>query len=539
MPDLVNLPRLLTDFYTISPDPDQPGQKVAFGTSGHRGTAGNGSFNEAHILAITQAIADVRRAQGTSGPLFLAKDSHALSEPAFAAALEVLAANEVAVIIQAGGGFTPTPVISREILVHNHLFPDHPADGILITPSHNPPEDGGFKYNPPHGGPADTDVTSVVETRANALITAGLTGVRRMSVAAAMRSGFVTSRDFVRPYVEDLSRVLDMEAIRSSGLRIGIDPMGGASVDYWAAIIEHYRLTAELVNPKIDPTFAFMPPDWDGRIRMDCSSPHAMANLLAMADRFDLGFGNDTDADRHGIVSGTRGLMNANHFQAVAIDHLFRTRSLWPRGTMIGKTVVSSAILDRTAQDLGIGVYETPVGFKWFVDGLLTGRFGMAGEESAGAVFLRPDGKVWTTDKDGMTLCLLAAEAAAKSGRGPAEAYDAITARLGAPVFARVDAPASPAQKAALKALGPETYPADHLGGEPIVSVLTKAPGNGASIGGIKVTTANGWFAARPSGTENVYKVYAESFKDADHLAQIQADARDALDRVFAGAGAG
>jgi phosphoglucomutase len=528
---MLNLPQLLTAYFVDRPDPDLPSERVAFGTSGHRGSSFSKSFNEFHILAIAQAIADYRKAQGINGPLYLAKDSHGLSEPAFANAIEVLCANDVAVVVEASGGYTPTPVISHAILAANGQ--GLRADGILLTPSHNPPEDGGLKYNPPNGGPADTDVTQWIEDRANQLLATKLDGVKRMSVAAARRSGFLTHHDFVSPYVADLGQAIDMQAIAAADVRLGIDPMGGAALDYWVAIVERYRLNAEIVNPRIDPTFAFMPPDWDGRIRMDCSSPQAMAGLLALKDRFDLGLANDTDADRHGIVSGSHGLMNPNHFLAVAIDHLIRHRPDWSSAIAIGKTAVSSAIIDRVGADLGRRIFETPVGFKWFVDGLTEGTIGFCGEESAGATFLRRDGRVWTTDKDGLLLGLLAAEITAVSGKGPADVYRDITNRLGAPFYARIDAPANAAQKQAIKGLTPDSYPATDLAGEAIEHVFTKASGNGASLGGIKVVAKSGWFAARPSGTENVYKIYAESFISPDHLARIQDQVQENLAQVF------
>jgi phosphoglucomutase len=534
----VDLPNLLTAYYALKPEIGVASQAVAFGTSGHRGSSLLSSFNEVHVLAIAQALADYRKAQGIAGPLFLAKDSHALSAPAFVSALEVLIANDVHVVVEASGGFTPTPVISRAILVANAKTPigQGRADGVLLTPSHNPPEDGGFKYNPPHGGPADGEATTWIERRANALIAGGLGEVKRVTYAAAKRSALLSTRDFVGDYVADLGSVLDMAAIAGSGLKLGIDPLGGAATDYWAAIIDRYKLNADLVNARIDPTFAFMPPDWDGKIRMDCSSPHAMAGLLALKDRYDLAFANDTDADRHGIVSGAAGLMNPNHFLAVSIDYLFRHRPSWPANAAIGKTAVSSAIIDRVAADLGRRLVETPVGFKWFVEGLGRGEFGFAGEESAGATMLRRDGSVWTTDKDGLILCLLAAEMTAINGHDPASAYGNLTARLGNPVYARIDAPATAAHKAALKAMTRDTYPSSQLGGEPIDAIETHASGNGASLGGIKVKAPNGWFAARPSGTEDVYKIYAESFINSDHLQRLQADAQAALSRVFGAA---
>ena len=521
---MLNIARLVSAYYTIDPDLTVPAQLVAFGTSGHRGTALNGSFNQAHILAIAQAIAEYRQSQNITGPLFLGKDSHALSEPAYETVVSVLLANGVDVVAEASGGYTPTPVISHAIIGYNRGRDSGWADGILLTPSHNPPEDGGLKYNPPHGGPADSDATGIIEKRANQLIAEGAGHIKR-------RSGPPRFYDFVTPYIQDLPQVLDMNAISRSSLRLGIDPMGGAALDYWAAVIDRFNLNAELVNPRIDSTFDFMPPDWDGRIRMDCSSPHAMAGLLGLADRFDLSFGNDTDADRHGIVSGPAGLMNPNHFLGTAIDYLFKHRS-WP-GAKIGKTAVSSALIDRIGADLGVPVIETPVGFKWFVAGLAQGEFGFAGEESAGASFLRRDGQVWTTDKDGIILCLLAAELSAITGRLPSEAYQDITARLGTAHYARIDAPASPQQKSVLKGLSAGNFAPSHVAGDRVTAVFSHAPGNGAALGGIKVTTDRGWFAARPSGTENVYKIYAESFVSAGHLAQIQADAQLELGRAF------
>jgi phosphoglucomutase len=521
---MLNIAHLVSAYYIIDPDLSVPAQRVAFGTSGHRGTALNGSFNQAHILAIAQAITEYRQSQNITGPLFLGKDSHALSEPAYDSVVSVLLANGVDVVAEVSGGYTPTPVISHAIIGYNKGREGGWADGILLTPSHNPPEDGGLKYNPPHGGPADSDVTGWIEQRANQWIAQGVDQIKR-------RTGQPGFNDFVTPYVQDLPQILDMAAISRSGLRLGIDPMGGAALDYWAAIIDRFNLNADLVNPRIDSTFDFMPRDWDGRIRMDCSSPFAMAGLLALKDKFDLSFGNDTDADRHGIVSGGAGLMNPNHFLGAAIDYLFKHRP-WP-GAKIGKTAVSSALIDRIGADLGVQVIETPVGFKWFVNGLAHGEFGFAGEESAGASFLRRDGRVWTTDKDGIILCLLAAELTAISGKLPSDAYQDITARLGTAFYARIDTPASPKQKSILKGLGADNFAPSHVAGDKVTAVLSHAPGNGAALGGIKVITDQGWFAARPSGTENVYKIYAESFVSAEHLAQIQADAKQELDRVF------
>ena len=529
---LVNVPRLVSSYYALSPDPALSVQRVAFGTSGHRGSALHKSFNEAHILATTQAIVDYRRAQGTDGPLFLGIDTHALSEPAFMSALEVLAENGVEVMIDEAGGYTPTPVISRAILRYNRGRSSHLADGIVVTPSHNPPEDGGFKYNPPHGGPADTDVTQVIERDANRLIEAKLSGVRRRSFERA-RSAATTHRyDFVRPYVEELGSVVDLEAVHRSKIRIGVDPLGGAGVHYWGPIAERYRLDISVVNPRVDPSVAFMTLDKDGKIRMDCSSPYAMAGLIGLKDRFDIAFGNDTDYDRHGIVTPA-GLMNPNHFLAAAIDYLFQHRPAWSREAGVGKTLVSSAIIDRVAGALGRRLDEVPVGFKWFVPGLMSGAIGFGGEESAGASFLARDGTVWTTDKDGFILDLLAAEMLATTGRDPAQHYRGLTERFGAPIYERLDAPATGPQKDALKKLDPSRLSATTLAGEPIRAKLTKAPHNQAAIGGLKVVTENGWFAARPSGTEDVYKIYAESFLGAEHLRRIQAEAQQIVAAAF------
>jgi phosphoglucomutase len=516
---LVDLDRLVRSYHDIQPDPTDPAQRVAFGTSGHRGSSLNGAFNEAHIAATTEAICRYRQAQGTDGPLFIGRDTHALSEPAFETALGVLAAHGVDVRVDAANGYTPTPAISHAILVHNRGRRDHLADGIVVTPSHNPPEDGGFKYNPPNGGPADTDVTGWIQGEANRLLEASLDGVRRVAVDEAVAVS--TPYDFVGTYVDDLANVIDMDAIRASGLRLGVDPLGGASVAYWPAIAERYGLDLTVTNDVVDPQFAFMTCDWDGRIRMDPSSPHAMARLVGLRDRFDVAFANDTDADRHGIVTPAAGLLNPNHVLSVAVGHLFGGGRDWGADVAVGKTLVSSAMIDRVTADLGRRLLEVPVGFKWFVDGLVDGTLGFGGEESAGASFLRRDGTVWTTDKDGIIACLLAAEVTARSGRDPGEAYRALTARFGSPVYRRIDAPATPAQKAVLARLSPDQVSASHLAGDPVSAILTTAPGNGAAIGGLKVMTEHGWFAARPSGTENVYKIYAESFRGDDHLARI------------------
>ncbi len=533
---LANIPRLVAAYYAVSPDPGAAEQRVAFGTSGHRGSSLRGSFNEAHILAVTQALAEYRAEQGTDGPLFLGADTHALSEPARMTALEVLAAHGVTVMIDAADGYTPTPAVSRAILAYNHARISGLADGIVITPSHNPPEDGGFKYNPPHGGPADVDATGWVEQRANELLAAGLVGVRRIPYPRARAAASTHRYDFLGEYVAGLERVVDMDAIRASGLKLAVDPLGGAGVAYWAPIADRYGLDLTILNDAVDPTFRFMRLDWDGRIRMDCSSPHAMAGLIALKDRFDVAFANDTDHDRHGIVTKSAGLMNPNHYLAVAIEYLFAHRTGWRADAGIGKTLVSSSLIDRVAAALGRPLVEVPVGFKWFVPGLLDGSLGFGGEESAGASFLAKDGSAWSTDKDGLIMALLAAEIAAVTGHDPGERYRALTARLGDPVYERVDAPATPAQKAVLKKLSPRQVRATELAGEPVEAVLSHAPGNGAPIGGIKVVTANGWFAARPSGTEDVYKIYAESFRGADHLRRIQEEARQVVADALAGA---
>jgi phosphoglucomutase len=530
---LANIPRLVTAYFEGKPDPSVAAQRVAFGTSGHRGSAFNNAFNEAHILAISQAICDHRRSIGISGPLFVGIDTHALAEPALASALEVFAANGVETMIDEHYGYTPTPVISRAILAYNKGRDTGLADGVVITPSHNPPEDGGFKYNPPNGGPADTDITAGIERAANGFLEDGLRGVQRIPYDRARQSSCVHRHDYIGPYVADLANVVDMEAIRAAGVKIGIDPLGGAGVHYWQPIIERYRLAATIVSDAVDPTFRFMTVDWDGKIRMDCSSPYAMARLIGMRGKFDVAFANDTDADRHGIVTRSNGLMNPNHYLAAAISYLFGNRPQWRGNSAVGKTIVSSAIIDRVAKKLGRRLVETPVGFKWFVDGLGDGSFGFAGEESAGASFLRQDGSVWTTDKDGIILGLLAAEITARTQRDPSQLFDSLTSELGVPFYERIDAPATPAQKNRLKALSPEKLALSELAGEPVRATLTAAPGNGQPFGGIKVTADDGWFAARPSGTEDVYKIYAESFRSQEHLRQIQHDAQSAIARAF------
>src|SRR6266550_658968 len=532
---LVNVPRLVTAYFSGKPDPAVPSQRVAFGTSGHRGSAFNNAFNEAHILAISQALCDHRRRAGIDGPLFIGIDTHALAESAFASALEVFAANNVTVMIDERDGYTPTPAISHAILTYNRNRTSGLADGVAITPSHNPPEDGGFKYNPPNGGPADTDVTTAIERAANAFLEDGLRGLQRISYHRAHKAACVHRHDYIGPYVADLANVIDMEAIRASGVKIGIDPLGGAGVHFWQPIIERYGIAATIVSDTVDPTFRFMTVDWDGKIRMDCSSPYAMARLIGMRDKFDVAFANDTDADRHGIVTRSSGLMNPNHYLAAAIAYLFENRPQWRSDSAVGKTIVSSAMLDRVAQKLGRRLVETPVGFKWFVDGLIDGSFGIAGEESAGASFLRRDGSVWTTDKDGIILGLLAAEITARTGRDPSQLFDQLTRELGMPCYERIDAPATSAQKNLLKALTGEKLAMAELAGEPVRAVLTAAPGNGQPFGGIKVIAGSGWFAARPSGTEDVYKIYAESFRSEAHLQQIQQEAQSAIDKAFRG----
>jgi phosphoglucomutase len=533
---LVNVPRLISAYFTQRPDVADPTQRVAFGTSGHRGSSFKNSFNEAHILATTQAICDYRTMSGIRGPLFLAKDTHALSEPSFITALEVLSANGVDVMIQEDLGYTPTPVVSHAILIYNRVRQSGLADGVVVTPSHNPPEDGGFKYNPPHGGPADTGVTRWIEDRANALLDGANREVQRVSFDAALRAETTHRVDFIQPYVDDLRSVVDLDAVRSAGIRIGVDPMGGAVVAFWEPIAERYGLDLEVVNPHVDPTFGFMTVDKDGKIRMDCSSPYAMASLIQLKDRFDIAFGNDTDCDRHGIVTRSSGLLNPNHYLSAAIHYLFQNRPGWPKAAAIGKTLVSSSMIDRVARSLNRTLAEVPVGFKWFVDGLIDGSFGFGGEESAGASFLRMDGTVWTTDKDGIILDLLAAEMTARTGKDPGELYLQLVERFGRPVYERIDAPATPDQKKALQKLSPDKISASTLAGEAIVAKLTHAPANDAPIGGIKVVAENGWFAARPSGTEDIYKIYAESFLGADHLRTIQEEAQTIVDRALAGA---
>src|SRR3984957_16761649 len=530
---LVNVPRLITAYYSERPDTSIPSQCVAFGTSGHRGSAFDVAFNEYHIVAITQAICAYRKSQGTDGPLFLGIDTHALSEPAFASAIEVLAANRVEVMIDDQHGYTPTPVISHAILTYNRGRKNGLADGIVITPSHNPPTDGGIKYNPTHGGPADSKATKWIEDQANVLMGANLLGVPRVPMTKALTAPTTHRHGFIGNYAADLRNVVDMEAIRSSGVKIGIDPLGGAGVHYWGPIIERYKINATVVNDAIDPTFRFMRVDWDGKIRMDCSSPYAMAGLVSMRDRFDVAFANDTDHDRHGIVTRTAGLLNPNHYLAVAISFLFNDRENWPANAAVGKTVVSSSIIDRVTAKLGRRLVEVPVGFKWFVDGLIDGSFGFGGEESAGASFLRRDGSVWTTDKDGLILGLLAAEMTARTKSDPSQLFDKLTGELGVPYYERIDAPATPAPKNLLKALTGEKLGMKELAGEPVRSTLTAAPGNGQPFGGIKVIADSGWFAARPSGTEDVYKIYAESFESEAHLKEIQKDAQASIDRLL------
>ncbi len=534
---LTPIPRLVVAYYTEHPDPADPAQRVSFGTSGHRGSALRRSFNEDHIVAVSRAICEHRAGRGVTGPLLLGADTHALSEPALATALEVFAAAGMEVWLQAGGGYTPTPVLSHAILRHNRGRTHGLADGVVVTPSHNPPEDGGFKYNPPHGGPAATTETRAIEQRANAILSRGTTGVPRVTLARARAAATTREVDFVGPYVADLDAAVDLEVVARTGLKIGVDPLGGASVAVWDPIADRYGLDLEVVNRRVDPTFGFMPVDRDGRIRMDCSSPYAMAGLIGLKDRFDVAFGNDPDADRHGIVTRSGGLMNPNHFLSAAVWHLFRARPGWPTAAAVGKTLVSTSMLDRIAAHLDRDLCEVPVGFKWFVDGLLAGDLGFGGEESAGASFLRRDGTVWTTDKDGILLDLLACEILAATGQDPAQVYQDLEDRFGAPVYERIDAPATPEQKAALAALAPDAVAADTLAGDPIRARLTRAPGNGEPIGGLKVVTDRGWFAARPSGTEAVYKIYAESFDGPEHLAQIQTEAREIVDAAFRSAG--
>jgi phosphoglucomutase len=530
---LVDLERLLSVYSTEKPDPSDRGQRVVFGTSGHRGSSLKRSFNESHIIAITQAICEYRTTQHTTGPLYLGKDTHALSELAFMTTLEVLAANGVEVMIDQDDGYTPTPAISHAILTYNRRGSSGLADGIVITPSHNPPEDGGIKYNPPHGGPADTQVTTWIEDRANTLLTANLKGCKRLPIEQAQRASTTHRHDYISTFTGDLGHVIDMAAVKSAHLRLGIDPLGGSGVAYWRPIAERYGLNIEIVNPSVDPTFRFMPLDWDGKIRMDCSSPYAMANLIALKDRFDVAFGNDADNDRHGIVTRS-GLMNPNHYLAVSIAYLFTNRDGWKSDAGIGKTLVSSSLIDRVAAKLNRKLVEVPVGFKWFVSGLLDGSLGFGGEESAGASFLRRDGTIWSTDKDGIIMNLLAAEMMAKTGKDPAQLYRELTHELGEPVYERIDAPATPEQKTVLLKLSPEQVKAKELAGDTITAMLTTAPGNGEAIGGLKVATQNGWFAARPSGTEDVYKLYAESFKGEEHLKRIQEEAQTLIEHALA-----
>jgi phosphoglucomutase len=530
---LVDIPRLITDYYSLHPDPSVPSQRVAFGTSGHRGSAFEASFNDDHIAAITQAIVEYRASQHILGPLFLAKDTHALSEPAFTTALEVLAANEIEVMVDEHLAYTPTPVLSHAILTRNQNLKLHRADGIVITPSHNPPEDGGFKYNPPNGGPADTTATKWIENRANELIAAGLKGVKRTTWFKALSADKTYRHDYITAYVNDLSHVIDFEVLKGTKLKLAVDPLGGAGVHYWPRIAEKYNLPLEILNTNVDPTFRFMTVDWDGRIRMDCSSPYAMASMIANKDKYDVAFAADTDHDRHGIVTRTAGLLNPNHYLAVMIQYLFTHRAEWSQKVAIGKTVVSSSIIDRVAKGLNRSMLEVPVGFKWFVDGLIDGSLGFVGEESAGASFLRRNGKVWTTDKDGIIPGLLAAEMTARTGKDPGQLYNELTAKYGNPVYQRVDAPATRDQKAKLAKLSASQVTDKELAGEPITAILTEAPGNHAPIGGLKVSTENGWFAARPSGTEDVYKIYAESFRGPDHLKQIQTQAQELVNKAI------
>jgi len=530
---LTNIPLLVANYYSTVPEPADSDQSVSFGTSGHRGSAMNGSFNEQHILAICQALCEYRAQQGITGPLFLGKDTHALSEPAFISALEVFAANNVEVRVQSGGGYTPTPVISHAILSYNLSRKSSLADGVVITPSHNPPQDGGFKYNPPHGGPADTDVTTVIQARANELLSNKLNGVKRCSYQKALNADSTQNIDFILPYVRDLKNVVNMDAISASGMKIGVDPMGGSGIDYWEPIADLYSLNLEVVNKRVDPTFSFMRVDKDGKIRMDCSSSYAMGQLIELKDKFDIAFGNDPDYDRHGIVTSSAGLLNPNHYLAVAIEYLFTHRPKWNKSVGIGKTLVSSGMIDRVANSIGGQLSEVPVGFKWFVGGLSAGTLGFGGEESAGASFLRLDGSTWTTDKDGIIMDLLAAEICAVTGKDPGEHYSILESKFGSPIYERLDAPATKQQKEKLKQLTAEQVTTKELAGEPIICKLTEAPGNNAAIGGLKVTTENGWFAARPSGTEDVYKIYAESFLSREHLTKIQAEAKELVDETI------
>ncbi len=531
---LVNVPKLITAYYELRPDPDDPRQRVVFGTSGHRGSATDVAFNEWHILAITQAICDYRKLRNINGPLFLGMDTHALSEPAFASALEVLAANNVEVMLSEGTAYTPTPAVSHSILRYNRGRESGLADGIVITPSHNPPDDGGFKYDPPHGGPADSSVTSWIETKANEFLRCGLEGVSRVLFEKAIHASTTHKHDFLSTYVEDLDSVVDMTAIRDARIRLGVDPLGGAGIDYWPRIAEQYGLDLTIVNQAVDPTFRFMTVDWDGKIRMDPSSPYAMQRLIAIKDKFDIAFASDTDHDRHGIVTKGSGLLPPNHYLSVCVHYLFSSRKGWRENVAVGKTVVSSSMIDRVSTRLQRSLYEVPVGFKWFVEGLLAGRLGFGGEESAGSSFLRRDGNVWTTDKDGIIPCLLSAEITARAGKDPGEIYCELTRDLGNPVYERIDAPATPEQKAVLGRLSPSDIHAREVAGEPIQQILTTAPGDGKPIGGIKVIAKDGWFAARPSGTEEIYKIYAESFLGQDHLRRIEEEAQAMVSEALA-----
>tara|TARA_R110001583_G_scaffold33530_1_gene113237 strand:+ start:3272 stop:4924 length:1653 start_codon:yes stop_codon:yes gene_type:complete len=535
--DLVDVPKLVSAYYVNLPDVDVAEQQVAFGTSGHRGSSFKYAFTELHILAITQALAEYRKQQGYTGPVFIGKDTHALSEPAFISAVQVLVENGIKVVVQKGGGYTPTPVISHAILQYNKTHPDALADGIVITPSHNPPEDGGFKYNPPNGGPADSDVTKIIQDRANEILNDNYDDILQADFDEAMQSDLVEEYDYIQPYVDDLINVLDLEAIAKAGIKIGVDTLGGSGVAYWPVIAKTYGLDIEVVNDRVDPTFSFMTLDKDGKIRMDCSSPYAMAGLIKLKDKFDVAIANDPDYDRHGIVTRSSGLLNPNHYLAVAINYLFTHRKQWSDKAIVGKTLVSSSMIDRVVNELGRELSEVPVGFKWFVDGLFEGKFGFGGEESAGASFLRKDGTVWSTDKDGIILALLAAEIIAVTKKDPGEHYAEFSAKFGAPVYQRFDAPASPEQKQVLANLTPDMVEAETLAGEKITAKLTHALGNGAAIGGLKVTTENGWFAARPSGTENIYKIYSESFLGEEHIALIQSEAQEIVAQAFAKAG--
>jgi phosphoglucomutase len=530
---LVNIPRLISAYYIHKPDIANPSQRVGFGTSGHRGSSLNSSFNEDHILAISQAICEYRQAKNITGPLFMGKDTHGLSEPALASGLEVFAAAGITVLIQEGFGYTPTPVISHAILTHNRGKKQGLADGVVITPSHNPPQDGGFKYNPPAGGPAGTETTRIIEDRANEILGGGLKDVKRIPYEMALKADTTHTYDYLTPYVEDLKNIIDMDVIAKGGVKIGVDPLGGSAVDFWDPIGEKYGLSIEVVNRKVDPTFSFMTVDKDGKIRMDCSSPYAMANLITLKDDFDIAFGNDPDCDRHGIVTGSGGLMNPNHYLSVAVWYLFQSRTDWKGEAAVGKTLVSSSMIDRVSAHLNRRLSEVPVGFKWFVDGLIDGSYGFGGEESAGASFLRKNGEVWTTDKDGIIMDLLACEITAKTGRDPAELYRELEEKFGSPIYERLDSPATIEQKTALKGLSAEMVTAEELAGEPIIAKLTHASGNNAPIGGLKVVAENGWFAARPSGTEDIYKLYAESFKGAEHLKEIQAEAQAIIDAAL------